>query len=61
MRARIDAYLTREPSEEIRFIHDRMPVILPGDDIEKWIDPVSKPDEIIKYAITDMVFEKIIA
>ena len=53
--------LTREPSEEIRFIHDRMPVILPGVDIEKWIDPDSKPDEIIKNAITDMVFEKIIA
>ena len=51
---------TREPSEEIRFIHDRMPVILPGDDIEKWIDPVSKPDDIIKNAMTDMVFEKII-
>ena len=42
-------------------IHDRMPVILPGDDIEKWIDPVSKPDEIIKNAMTDMVLEKIIA
>ena len=38
-----------------------MPVILLGDDIEKWIDPVSKPDEIIKNAMTDMVFEKIIA
>lgn len=53
--------LTREPSEEIRFIHDRMPVILPGDDIEKWINPDSKPDEIIKNAMTDIVFEKIIA
>jgi len=53
--------LTREPSEEIRFIHDRMPVILPGVDIEKWINPDSKPDEIIKDAITNMVFEKIIA
>lgn len=53
--------LTREPSEEIRYIHDRMPVILPGVDIEKWINPDSKPDEIIKNAITDMVFEKIIA
>ena len=53
--------LTREPSEEIRFIHDRMPVILPGEVVEKWINPDSKPDEIIKNAITDMVFEKIIA
>ena len=53
--------LTREPSEEIRFIHDRMPVILPGKTVEKWIKPDSKPDEIIKEAMTDMVFEKIIA
>ena len=53
--------LTREPSEEIRFIHDRMPVILPGDAVDNWIKPDSKPDEIIKEAMTDMVFEKIIA
>ena len=53
--------LTREPSEEIRFIHDRMPVILPREAVEKWIKPDSKPDEIIKEAMTDMVFEKIIA
>ncbi len=26
--------LTREPSEEIRFIHDRMPVILPREDVD---------------------------
>lgn len=53
--------LTREPSSEIRFIHDRMPVILPGDAVEKWIKSDSKPDEIIKEAMTDMVFERIIA
>ena len=53
--------LTREPSEDIRFIHDRMPVILPREAVEKWINPDSKPDEIIKNAMTDMVFEKIIA
>lgn len=53
--------LTREPSEEIRFIHDRMPVILPREAVEKWINPDSKPDEIIKNAMTDMVFERIIA
>ena len=50
--------LTREPSEEIRFIHDRMPVILPGEAVEEWIRPDNKPDEIIKDAMTDMVFEK---
>ena len=51
--------LTREPSEEIRFIHDRMPVILPGEAVGKWIRPDSNPDEIMKEAMTDMVFEKI--
>lgn len=53
--------LTREPSEEIRFIHDRMPVILPREDVDNWIKPDSKPDEVIKNAMTDMVFEKYIA
>jgi putative SOS response-associated peptidase YedK len=51
--------LTREPSEEIRFIHDRMPVILPGEAVEKWIRPDGDPKEIIKDAMTDMVFEKV--
>jgi putative SOS response-associated peptidase YedK len=50
--------LTREPSEELRKIHDRMPLILPGEKIEEWIHPDSKPEEIISYALTDMVAEK---
>ena len=52
------AVLTREPSEEIRFIHDRMPVILPEEDIERWISPDSRPDEILKDTLTDMRYEK---
>ena len=50
--------LTREPAESIRFIHDRMPVILPGEDVEKWIHLDSKPEEIIQDALTDMAFWK---
>lgn len=61
IQAPVFTVLTREPSEEIRFIHDRMPVILPREAVEEWIRPDSKPDEIIKEAITDMVFEKTIA
>ena len=34
---------------------------MPREAVEKWIKPDSKPDEIIKNAITDMVFKKIIA
>lgn len=51
--------LTREPSEEIRFIHDRMPVILSKDFVRAWINPESDPVEIASTALTDMVYEKV--
>ena len=50
--------LTREPGEQIRFIHDRMPLILPGNRIDDWIRPDARPEEILKEALTDMVYEK---
>ena len=50
--------LTREPSQDISFIHDRMPVILPQTLIGGWINPENKTDEIISEALTDMVFER---
>jgi len=50
--------LTREPSEPIRFIHDRMPVILPKNLVNPWMQIDGKPDEIVKEALTDMIFEK---
>lgn len=50
--------LTREPGEEIRFIHDRMPVILPRELVDSWIQPDSDPEDIVKEAITDVAFEK---
>ena len=50
--------LTREPSQEISFIHDRMPLILPQTCISDWIRPAAKPDDIAALALTDMIFEK---
>lgn len=50
--------LTREPSESIRFIHDRMPLILPKDAVKVWIRPDGNPKEIMSSALTEMVFEK---
>ena len=50
--------LTREPGEEIRFIHDRMPLILPQQCINDWIRPSTKPEELLGEALTDMIFEK---
>lgn len=53
--------LTREPSEELRFIHDRMPVILPENAVSAWLDPgTSLPavKEIAVHSVTEMFFEK---
>ena len=50
--------LTREPGESIRFIHDRMPVILPAGRIRDWIAPNSNPEQIARAAITEIYFEK---
>ena len=52
--------LTREPGEEIRFIHDRMPLILPGEYVEEWIRPDTKPEEVVEAALTEMVYEKVV-
>lgn len=50
--------LTREPSEELLRIHDRMPLILPEEQIDEWIRPGGVPEEILELALTDMVAEK---
>ena len=39
-------------------IHDRMPLILPEDLIDDWIKPETKPEELLKYSLTDMMAEK---
>ena len=51
--------LTREPGEEIRFIHDRMPLIMPRDCVDEWIRPDAKPEKLVEVALTDMVCEKV--
>lgn len=50
--------LTREPGDEIRFIHDRMPLILPEKLGNEWIRPDVKPEELLPEALTEMMFEK---
>ena len=48
--------LTREPAENIAFIHDRMPVILPYAAKDDWLNPKYKADDIIKTAVTDVMY-----
>ena len=50
--------LTREPGEQIRFIHDRMPLILPEHLVNEWISPDSNPQKLIGEAVTDVFAEK---
>ncbi len=50
--------LTRESAEGIRFIHDRMPVILDSDCAEAWIRPENDPGRIVQCAMDEMLFEK---
>ena len=50
--------LTREPCEAIRFIHDRMPLMLPEQRVNDWINPAANPAEIIRAAETEIVFER---
>ena len=52
--------LTREPGESIRFIHDRMPIILPKEAVSDWCNPDSDPAKIAALALTDMFFEKVV-
>ena len=53
--------LTREPGPEIGKLHDRMPLILPQNAIDDWIDPktdAAAVKEIAAAALTDMIMEK---
>ncbi|MCR5789448.1 MAG: SOS response-associated peptidase [Lachnospiraceae bacterium] len=51
--------LTREPGEELREIHDRMPLILPGDVIADWINVETDPCVLLPLSLTEMVFEPV--
>ncbi|MBO4299479.1 MAG: SOS response-associated peptidase family protein [Clostridia bacterium] len=51
--------LTREAGESVRFIHDRMPMILPERCVGEWIDPRTKPERLVGAALTDMICERV--
>ena len=48
--------LTREASENIRFIHDRMPLIMPDDLKDEWIRPEADPKALINSALNPSSF-----
>lgn len=51
--------LTRAPGEGIRFIHDRMPLILPERRVDEWIRPDARPEALADAALTEMRYERV--
>lgn len=52
------AVLTREAAEPIAWLHDRMPLILPGERVDEWIRPAGRPEEVLAHALTDLAVEQ---
>ncbi len=50
--------LTREPGEELKHLHDRMPLILPNDCSKEWLEPGRDPSALIDASITMLQITK---
>ena len=50
--------LTRPPASDIAFLHDRMPVLVPGDLVGDWIDPSRDAAPLLGKALNDVRFER---
>ena len=48
--------LTRDAGENIRFIHDRMPLILPDGAERDWLRPDADPAALLPLAQTELMF-----
>ena len=48
--------LTKEPADSIAFIHNRMPVILPNEVMQDWLNPRFNGQQILKSACSNMHF-----
>ena len=49
---------TRSLADNIRFMHDRMPVILEPDIIADWMNPRYTAEEILKHAVPEVGYWK---
>ena len=45
--------LTRAPAEDLSWMHDRMPVLLPEAAIGAWLSRTENPEEILRAAVTE--------
>lgn len=47
--------LTRSAAGDLARIHERMPLVLPGEWVDEWIRPGARPEELAECAVTEMV------
>ena len=50
--------LTRMPAENLFWMHDRMPLILPEEEVQGWTSPGGRPEKYLSLALTETVWEK---
>ena len=50
--------LTRAPADNLFWMHDRMPLLLPESAVTEWISPENRPENCLAFALTDTVWEK---
>ena len=51
------ALITTTPNEVVRPLHDRMPVILPPDKVDQWLDPASQEPEPLQALLVSYAAE----
>lgn len=49
------AVLTRSAAGRLAQIHERMPLVLPGELVDEWIRPGGRPEALAGRAVTEMV------
>ena len=50
--------LTMAPVPDLAKIHDRMPLMLPKEQTDAWIDPTVNPSDLLPYAVREVVMWK---
>ena len=50
--------LTRQADRSLEWMHDRMPLMLPEGEIDRWINPATKPEELLGHCLTKMQWER---
>ena len=50
--------LTRPAAGENRSVHDQIPLMLQETVFNEWIKPETRPESLLRNAITELIFEK---